>query len=135
MSSSPWYKKGLHFECTGCGKCCKGSPGYVWVDEEEIIEISQFLNLSVDEFSQKYLRKVGKRYSLIEWPKKEYACVFLKDNRCEIYPVRPKQCKTYPFWPDLLKSKKNWEEEAKACEGISEKAEKVSYEEIEQRKF
>ena len=28
-----WYSEGLRFECTQCGACCSGEPGYVWVDE------------------------------------------------------------------------------------------------------
>ena len=30
--SDAWYaEEGLAFECTGCGDCCTGAPGYVWV--------------------------------------------------------------------------------------------------------
>ena len=32
----PWYADGLRFECSQCGDCCTGEPGYVWVDEAEI---------------------------------------------------------------------------------------------------
>ena len=35
-SKDTWYKDGLRFECTGCGKCCSGFPGFVWVTEEEM---------------------------------------------------------------------------------------------------
>ena len=30
--AEPWYRDGLRFECTRCGHCCTGAPGYVWVD-------------------------------------------------------------------------------------------------------
>ena len=36
MSDKVWFKKGLRFECTGCGDCCTGAPGFVWVNSEEI---------------------------------------------------------------------------------------------------
>ena len=36
MPATPWYKDGLRFQCTGCGDCCTGGPGYVWVNQAEI---------------------------------------------------------------------------------------------------
>ena len=35
-----WYRDGLQFECTQCGNCCTGDPGYVWVTPEEIKAIA-----------------------------------------------------------------------------------------------
>lgn len=116
-SSQPWYAHGLSFSCTGCGKCCTGSPGYVWVSPEEIEQMASYLNLSVEEFSRCYIRRVKGRFSLIEHAK-TYDCVFLKDNQCQIYPVRPTQCRTYPWWPQNLKSEKDWQQAAAYCEGI-----------------
>lgn len=125
-----WYDEGLPFKCTGCGKCCEGSPGYVWINNEEIELMAKHLKISVDSFKKKYTRLVGKRISLIELEKKNFACVFLKDNQCSIYEARPKQCRTYPFWPKVLESKKNWDEEASYCEGIRDHYPKRSKEEI-----
>ena len=39
----PWYSGGLAFECTRCGHCCTGDPGFVWVTEEELAAIAKFL--------------------------------------------------------------------------------------------
>lgn len=130
----PWYKEGLDFDCTGCGKCCLGSPGYVWVSVEEIEAIAKHLSMTIEDFSKKYVRKIGKKFSLIELPGQNYSCVFLKNNQCSIYSVRPKQCRTYPFWPEILDSKKNWQDEAKHCEGIAQASSRVPYEEIEAKK-
>lgn len=113
----PWYVHGLRFECTQCGKCCTGAPGYTWVTEEEVATISAHLNLSIPEFMRKYVRVVRNRLSLLEHSK-TYDCVFLKDKKCQIYSVRPTQCRTFPWWPELLRSKEEWEEAAKYCEGI-----------------
>ncbi|NGX61597.1 MAG: hypothetical protein K940chlam9_01084 [Chlamydiae bacterium] len=68
---SKWYQKGLSFACTECGKCCTGSPGYVWVPEKEIEEMAAFLKISVQEFRKLYIRRVGPRESLIEKIKEE----------------------------------------------------------------
>lgn len=119
--TEPWYKDGLPFGCTECGKCCTGAPGYVWVDEEEIAEMAKVLNISSAEFVRKYTRLVHGEISLKEHPK-NYDCVFLQDKKCLLYKSRPKQCRTYPFWKENLSSKQAWEEAAEHCEGIRDDA-------------
>jgi Fe-S-cluster containining protein len=128
----PWYQEGLNFKCTECGQCCTGSPGYIWVTEQEIIAIAAFLNLSIEDFSARYLRVVEDRISLLELPK-NYDCIFLKDKKCQIYPVRPKQCRTFPWWPKNLKSKEDWQEAAQFCEGINLEAPRVPIQIIQEQ--
>jgi len=113
----PWYKDGLRFKCTGCGQCCTGSPGHVWVTPAEIEAMAEFLKISMEEFIKKYTRRVGNRVSLKEHSK-PYDCVFLKDKKCQVYGARPTQCRTYPWWSENLKSPQHWEETASRCEGI-----------------
>ena len=121
VDSAVWYEKGLRFKCTECGKCCTGRPGYAWVTPEEIQKIAEYLGLEVNAFVRRYLRKVEGKWSLTEL-KPHYDCVFLKDKRCTIYPVRPKQCQTFPWWPENLSSEEAWKETAEHCEGISDDA-------------
>ena len=124
MSPLPWYKEGLRFKCTECGKCCTGSSGYVWVTEEEICSMAMVLNIPPDLFKRKYTRSSGNRTALIE--KKalngDYDCIFLKDKKCQVYQARPKQCRTFPWWPEHLKSEENWKLAAQECEGINDEA-------------
>lgn len=115
---NPWYKEGLRFKCTGCGECCTGAPGYVWVTLAEADEIAKTLNITQEEFIKKYTRRIGSRLSLKEHPG-NFDCVFLKGKRCEIYHQRPKQCRTFPWWKEQLKSKEAWDEAAERCEGIN----------------
>lgn len=122
-----WYSKGLSFKCTECGKCCTGAPGYVWVTEEEIQHIAAYLNISSQEFHQKYVRWVDGSLSLREDPN-TYDCLFLKDNKCQIYPHRPTQCRTFPWWPTNLRTEEDWKEAAKYCEGINSEAPVISAE-------
>ena len=131
FTKSPWYKEGLRFKCTGCGKCCTG-PGFVWLEEEDVENISKHLNLSKDEFFQKYTRQTGFDTSLIDDPKSEN-CIFLSDqNTCDIYQARPLQCRTFPWWKGNLESPKAWEEAKERCEGIDhEEAPLISLPEIE----
>ena len=117
MSSKPWYREGLSFSCTRCGDCCTGVPGYVWVEPTEIEALAEHLGLSVDSFGERYLRKVGRRYSLIEKPGGD--CVFF-DKGCSVYPARPTQCRTFPFWRSNLKSERAWDEIADECPGIGQ---------------
>lgn len=113
----PWYKEGLRFGCTQCGKCCTGSPGYVWIDEAEIADMAGFLKISEAEFIQRYTREVDGQLALLEDPR-SYDCIFLRDKKCLLYGSRPKQCRTFPFWPENLSSKEAWEETKQRCEGI-----------------
>ena len=117
MSSKPWYREGLSFSCTRCGDCCTGVPGYVWVEPTEIEALAKHLGLSVDSFGERYLRKVGRRYSLIEKPGGD--CIFF-DKGCSVYPARPTQCRTFPFWRSNLKSERAWDEIADECPGIGQ---------------
>lgn len=127
----PWYKEGLKFKCTGCGKCCTGQPGYVWVTKEEIQAIATHLSIPADLFMRKYVRQKDNRYALIEKRNDNFSCVFLKDKKCEIYQVRPKQCRTYPWWQQNLNSSESWKLAATDCEGINDEAPLVPFEEIE----
>ncbi len=133
-SDPPWYRQGLRFKCTECGKCCTGSPGYVWVNEEEIEKIAASLQISVKTCKQRYIRRVGSHFSLVE-SKTTYDCVFLKDNKCQVYKARPTQCRTFPWWPQHLSSQKKWNELAKTCEGICPSGPNVSQETIEEQKL
>lgn len=130
--AKPWYHKGLRFQCTECGQCCTGSPGYVWVSDEEIASIAEYLKLSIETFAARYLRKVDDRYSLLEKQRgKEYDCVFLQGKKCMVYPVRPKQCRTFPWWPGNVSSPEAWQSAASTCEGIRPDAPIVPFETIE----
>ncbi len=125
-----WYKDGLRFQCTQCGQCCTGSPGYIWVTEEEMTQMAQFLNISLDLFKRKYTRQSDNRYALIERKSEDNACFFLKDKKCMVYGARPTQCRTFPWWPENLRSKESWNLTSQSCEGINDNAPLITLEEI-----
>jgi len=111
-----WYRDGLKFTCTRCGHCCTGAPGYVWVEAEEIERLADHLDLSVEAFGGRYLRRVGQRLSLIERPNGD--CVFWdRDAGCTVYPARPTQCRTWPFWRENIDSPEDWEAVRQICPG------------------
>lgn len=129
--TDPWYKDGVSFKCQGCGGCCYGFPGYVWVTSKDIEKMAAFLKISKEAFIKKYCRTVQGRLSLTELKAPTYACIFLKDKKCAIYEARPFQCKAFPFWTHNFKELKNWEEVQKSCPGAAAKKPHYSFEEIE----
>lgn len=85
-------------------------------------QISTFLDLPFDKFTQKYVKKVGYKFSFIEKSYfNEYACIFFDENtkRCGIYEVRPKQCRTFPFWDGFRdETSEDYKMLLKMCLGI-----------------
>ncbi len=117
-------KEGFDFSfdvsvCERCGgNCCIGESGYIWVSPLERKKMVEFLRMDDNCFSEKYLRKVGYKYSLIEKKfKNGYACIFFDENKlqCSIYDVRPYQCRSFPFWNHF---KSNKDELEKECPGV-----------------
>ncbi len=115
---NPWYHKGLQFECTQCGNCCTGAPGYVWVNQEEIAAMAGLVKApSIPEFEQQYVRRVGVRKSLREYDNGD--CVFFDgtSRRCTVYSARPRQCRSWPFWDSNLRSQGAWAQTCQVCPG------------------
>jgi Fe-S-cluster containining protein len=113
----PWYQDGLKFKCTGCGDCCTGAPGYVWVNKEEIATLAKLVGLSVDKFEERYVREIGVRKSLHE--RSNGDCVFFDNvtRKCRVYSARPRQCRTWPFWDSNLKTPETWAATCQVCPG------------------
>jgi len=116
MAEMTWFGQGLKFKCTGCGKCCTGSPGYVFLSETDVDNLSRHFSLTPAEFGQKYTRLVNGQHALLD---RGNDCIFLKDNKCSVYEARPVQCKTFPWWVHLIETEEQWLEAGKHCEGIN----------------
>ena len=113
----PWYHAGLRFECTRCGNCCTGAPGYVWLDAAEVDAIASFLGEPRDEFLAVYTRVAHRGRTLRE--RADGDCTFYKRGQgCTIYPVRPKQCRTWPFWDSNLRTPLHWQQAGDGCPGV-----------------
>jgi len=129
----PWYREGLRFKCTGCGDCCTGAPGFVWVNKAEIALLAEQVELDVETFEKRYVRLIGIRKSLVEFPNGD--CVFFdgETRKCQVYDARPRQCRTWPFWESNLKSEEAWRETCDVCPG-SGKGKLYSLEAIEEQR-
>ncbi len=110
-------------KCAECGgKCCYGESGYIFVSLDEISIIAGFLNMTFEETCLQYVKKVSRRFSLIEKRlidnKKGVACIFFDEqtSKCQIYSVRPKQCRSFPFWSIY---QKDTDEILQRCIGVT----------------
>jgi Fe-S-cluster containining protein len=133
-AAEPWYADGLRFKCTGCGDCCTGGPGYVWVNQQEIDALARRLGIDSLEFERRFVTQIGVRRSLKELKHRGYDCVFLDADtrRCTVYEDRPRQCRTWPFWDSNLKSPEAWQATCEACPGAG-KGKLYSIEQIEEQ--
>jgi len=115
----PFWKNGLQFGCTGCGKCCQ-NDGEVWLDIDEFVDLVDFLKISAEETLEKYVDGVKsgwvklKNKVVVATPENIDRCIFLDDDgkKCTVYSVRPVQCRTYPWWPRLMTNQAEWNSEA-----------------------
>ena len=115
--NGPWYQDGLQFECTQCGGCCTGGPGFVWVNEAEIAAMAEYMDMTVEQFESVFVRQVGLRKSLKEYSTGD--CIFLDPEHrgCNLYPVRPRQCRTWPFWDSNIRTPEDWQATCDFCPG------------------
>lgn len=105
--------------CEICeANCCSGESGIISFTKDEMAKISSFLQISNEQFLSDFCRKTGYKYSIKEIQMNgKYNCIFLSENKCDIYDIRPKQCKTFPFW-DIFKDNSNIGYLEKECIGI-----------------
>ncbi len=78
-------------DCTVCANCCKTmTPIFT---EEDIARISAHLNMTPQAFFDQYLEVEADTGSTVN---RVLPCVFLKDDKCSIYEVRPIDCAEFP---------------------------------------
>ncbi len=115
-----WCNDGVYFTCKMCGKCCGGETGFIWLSEDEKQAIAGYLGITKEKLEKLYLNYAKEKWSIKELPSEEnYDCIFLKNGRCYIYPVRPSQCREFPFWKTMLYDKEEWDFYASRCPGMN----------------
>jgi Fe-S-cluster containining protein len=116
-ASQPWFEDGLRFKCTGCGKCCTGASGNVYLSQADIERLAAFLQLPAGRFVRDYTRLVKGRRALVN-RSGSTDCIFLREKTCSVYEARPTQCRAYPWWLSNIHDPESWAEAAQVCEGI-----------------
>ena len=92
------YPANIRFDCNNCGLCCgdtKQKTRHILLLETEAKKIASQTSLSIPDFSMEIKDKFPYAYEIKK--ASEGKCIFLKDNRCSIYPLRPLICVFYPF--------------------------------------
>lgn len=84
--------------CDQCGHCCRFGSGYL--TEHDVEHIAEYLQITQDTLRERYLEQVPLLTKTMFRPRLERQpgfvygpCVFLDNNRCTIYPVRPVYCR------------------------------------------
>lgn len=117
FGSRRFFRKGVRFECQGCGKCClsRGEFGYVYLTAGDRQRISAHLGLTTLEFTRTFTARTD---GLLHLRDPDENCLFLENNRCKIYEVRPRQCRAWPFWSENM-TRASWETDVMPrCPGV-----------------
>lgn len=110
--------EGFRFACQpGCVRCCD-QRGFVYITENDLLRIADYLHMSAAEFESRYVYRTRNQLRLRKPPRSQ--CHFLRSDGCSIHPVKPVQCRLYPFWPELVEYRDIWEYEARKCPGIGQ---------------
>ncbi len=76
-------------DCTLCGNCCKQATPIL--SERDLTRLSVASKIDKDRL-EKELTVIENEERLF----KSQPCVFLKDNKCSVYALRPDDCRNYP---------------------------------------
>ena len=91
------YPAKIRFSCNRCGICCGDTiqkTRHILLLESETTKIQTETAQPIGDFSEQIANKAPYIY---EMKKIEGKCIFLKDNQCTIYELRPLICRFYPF--------------------------------------
>lgn len=85
------------FHCQCCGNCCRWK-GIVRLTSLEPERLAKALDISVEEFVDRYTDLAPDRTGLILKCLPDGACCFLTaDNLCAVNAVKPVQCAGFPY--------------------------------------
>lgn len=105
----------IPFRCIGCGTCCRGVKQSVPLESLDVFRIAKYLRerkkevRDIEDFLEQYaepavLDECGFFVLFLKVQGKEDSCIFLKDNRCTLQPVKPRACRMYPVTAEPTKS-------------------------------
>lgn len=113
-----WWKDGLPFECTRCGRCChaRGEVAQVYVNRRERQVLADYLGVDLEAFDARYMQKDPEGHPTLRF--EDGRCVFLEGTECSVHEAKPTQCRTWPFWEELLVSREAYRKQVQGfCPG------------------
>ena len=114
------YPVAVRFHCLKCGICCgdtKEKTRHILLLTTEAEQIATATLQPISEFTVDIKDKAPYSYELKKT--EDGKCVFLKNNCCTIYNVRPLICKFYPFELKIADSGKYTFLYTSECSGIN----------------
>ena len=95
-------KSKVNLNCSICDKCCQ-NRGDIRLTPINVIEISNYLKIPINEFLEKYtceLKNEEPEIVINPIGEKNW-CIFnnIENNRCKIQKVKPVQCVVFPLIP------------------------------------
>jgi Fe-S-cluster containining protein len=93
------YPHAVRFLCIECGKCCgdtKQKTRHVLLLKTEAEQISATTLRLISDFAVKIKGKAPYSYEMRKTAE-DGQCIFLENNHCSIYSLRPLICRFYPF--------------------------------------
>ena len=81
-------------DCTKCANCCRQS--IVSLRGAEIARIAAFFRMDEAAVIEHFTAPDAESPHARTLRTGKNGCVFLKDNRCSIYPARPESCRNFP---------------------------------------
>ena len=92
------YPKNTRLRCNRCGLCCRDTENKVRMIlllKAEADHISEMKSMDAEKFTLKI--EGSEPYVYMMKKTEEGKCVFLENNSCSIYNIRPLICRFYPF--------------------------------------
>ncbi|NVM53518.1 MAG: YkgJ family cysteine cluster protein [Candidatus Helarchaeota archaeon] len=124
----------MGFKCERCGQCCSDPSLIITITHRDILRLEFFLpdtdilntvtfyqvqdddpSLEKRLMSPAIITNRGKIFLGLQ--QKEDKCIFLEDNKCQIYEYRPQICRCFPYTFQVRKDQIYW--------GYSEKAKEI----------
>ncbi len=94
------YPLGIRFVCSKCGLCCGDTnkkTRHILLLKKDTERIATYIQRPTETFATKNMG--GRTPYVFQMRKKPKTgqCIFLQNNQCSIYSVRPLICRFYPF--------------------------------------
>jgi len=114
------YPTTVRFRCIKCGICCgdtKEKTRHILLLRTEAEQIAKITMQPIFKFAVKIKGKAPYSY---EMKKRENGkCVFLENDHCTVYPLRPLICRFYPFELKVSNNRKPKFLYTEECPGIN----------------
>ena len=105
----------IKFSCSGCAACCKNVRDSIALEPLDVYRIIQYKRKNgctdpPDDILWEIadLKELSRGFDVfvLKTVNDSGVCGMLKDDRCTIYPTRPRTCRLYPFSAEPLFSER-----------------------------